>query len=524
MKNLITLFTLIFISLAAYAGDDDIMITRDGNFTKVKVVMINNESVTYVDLKNKKKGEQTVPTDFVYMIKKEKGSNIFFDSDGNQTTSPVQKLEDKTDIIYTNDGKIFNAYNLSVNRDDVKYQLKDKKKEPIQTMAKNNIFMISYADGTNTIITTYKPKHQAQLPAAPQQQFQPQVQQQPVVQPTTQIAQPPVEQAMAQKAQPAGNVQNHANEVQAQNTIHQAGGLSLEAANANSQRIAFYNSPKPTFDNLPKKKGVAKGVFCRLLISPNSVLENDEVSLSFVTGTINSTQGTFTKSLSYFNNAMSVVVYNKTQKTMYLDLFNTYIKRGTEAQPYYIPSTTSNYEGGTSGGAVNLGAFSSILNGVTVGGSTSKSSTKVTYAQRIIAIPPMSSRTLDPQVLIPDNYFEMITVTSDNRRYISNITTIDNLNTGDIASWNETNSPVNFAFYLTYAYDEALSATYGTQVNMYLGEMYGLKGGANIWIVTDPSKYITNWENTIYFMTNNIKSNKGFSLGSLGGMLGRSIK
>ena len=531
MKNLITLFTLIFMSLAVYAGDDDIMITRDGNFTKVKVVMINNESVTYVDLKNKKRGEQTVSTDFVYMIKKEKGNNIFFDSDGNQTTSPVQKLEDKANIIYTNDGKVFNAYNLSVNRDDVKYQLKDKKKEPVQTMAKSNIFMISYADGTNTVITTYKPKQQAQLPAAPQQQFQPQ--QQIPQQQTQQIPQQPqqsVGQSMLQKATPENNG-NNANAgaqnpptTQMQTIGQQSASLSLEAANANSQLISAYNYQKPSFDNMPKKKTAAKAAFCRLMVSPNSVLISDEVGIGLTTGYISRQDGDFYHALSIYNNALSVVIFNKTQKTMYLDLFNTYIKRGTEAQPYYTPSTTSNYEGGTSGGAVNLGAYSSILRGVTVGGSTSKSSTTVKYAQRVIAIPPMSSRTLDPQLLIIDNISDFIKVRAIGNSLVGSYTSLENLNMGDIANWNEQNSPARFAFYLTYAYDEALSATYSTQVDMYLAEIYGLKAGANSWTGTGPDKYITNWENSLFFVTTNERSSKGFSLGSLGGMLGRSIK
>ena len=45
MKNLLLLL-MIFISLDAFAGDDDILVTRDGSLTPVKIVKISTQDVT----------------------------------------------------------------------------------------------------------------------------------------------------------------------------------------------------------------------------------------------------------------------------------------------------------------------------------------------------------------------------------------------------------------------------------------------------------------------------------------------
>ena len=75
------------------AADDDVMITRDGSMMTMKVEKISSSQVTFTDLKHKKRGRLNAPADFVYMIMKEKGSNIFFDEEGNQTTSPAVKFD-----------------------------------------------------------------------------------------------------------------------------------------------------------------------------------------------------------------------------------------------------------------------------------------------------------------------------------------------------------------------------------------------------------------------------------------------
>jgi len=172
-KEKLFVVLLFLLGILPVVADDDVMITRDGSMTPVKIEQISNSQVTFIDLKHKKRGRLKAPTDFVYMIMKEKGNNIFFDEDGNQTTSPVIKFDKKDDVMFLNRGEMFVVYNVSVGKDEVKYQLKDKKKAPWETINKNMVFMIRNSDGTTTLYNdAYQEKQEKQKQQQLQQQQQ----------------------------------------------------------------------------------------------------------------------------------------------------------------------------------------------------------------------------------------------------------------------------------------------------------------------------------------------------------------
>lgn len=170
MKLKVLLITVFCLFMAGYVyADDDVMITRDGSMMNVKVEKISASQVIFIDLKHKKRGRLTAPSDFVYMIMKEKGNNIFFDEEGNQTTSPVVKFEKKDNIMFLNKGKMFVIYNISVGKDEIIYQLKDKKKAPLYKINKDEVFMILNSDGTTTLYNdSYQKRQKEKKVAAPQ--------------------------------------------------------------------------------------------------------------------------------------------------------------------------------------------------------------------------------------------------------------------------------------------------------------------------------------------------------------------
>lgn len=141
-------------------ADDDVMITRDGSMMTVKVEKISSSQVTFIDLKHKKRGRLNAPANFVYMIMKEKGNNIFFDEEGNQTTSPVVKFDKKDNVLFLNRGDMFVIYNVSIGKDEIVYQLKDKKKATQYKISKTEVFMIRNSDGTTTLYNDSYQKHQ----------------------------------------------------------------------------------------------------------------------------------------------------------------------------------------------------------------------------------------------------------------------------------------------------------------------------------------------------------------------------
>lgn len=138
-------------STTAIAGNDDVMITRDGSFINVKVLRISSSNVNFINLDKKRQGELKAPTDFVYMIMKEKGSNVLFDEEGNQMTSAHVKLDKKDNVLFLNNGKFFPVFNVEIGKNDISYKLKDSKKAPVEKVAKDEVFLLKNSDGTTTL-------------------------------------------------------------------------------------------------------------------------------------------------------------------------------------------------------------------------------------------------------------------------------------------------------------------------------------------------------------------------------------
>lgn len=160
LRKLFGVLVCILMSLPLFA-DDDIMITRDGSMTPVKIEKISTSQVSFIDLKHKKRGTLIAPSDYVYMIMKEKGNNIFFDENGNQTTSPAIKFDKDDNVMFLNRGEMFVVYEVSVGKEEVTYKLKDKKKAPVQRIKKSELFMIRNSDGTTSLYNDSY--HQKQL-------------------------------------------------------------------------------------------------------------------------------------------------------------------------------------------------------------------------------------------------------------------------------------------------------------------------------------------------------------------------
>ena len=165
VKKLLGVLVCMILTIPLQA-DDDVMITRDGVMTPVKIERITTTQVQYIDLKHKKSGSQTVSANFVYMIMKEKGNNIFFDEEGSQTTSPVVKFDKKDNVLFLNIGSMYVIYNMTISKDEIKYQLSDKKKDPFQTTKKSDVFMVRNSDGTTTLY--YQSPQERQQSTAPQ--------------------------------------------------------------------------------------------------------------------------------------------------------------------------------------------------------------------------------------------------------------------------------------------------------------------------------------------------------------------
>lgn len=95
-------------------------------------------------------------------------------------------------------------------------------------------------------------------------------------------------------------------------------------------------------------------------------------------------------------------IQNNTNKTMYVDLGESYVVKDGLAQRIYSNSVITDTKSNSDGSSVNLGAITGALgiggfvgnvaSGINVGGGTSKGKSVQTMEERYISIPPQSTR------------------------------------------------------------------------------------------------------------------------------------
>ena len=97
-----------------------------------------------------------------------------------------------------------------------------------------------------------------------------------------------------------------------------------------------------------------------------------------------------------------VMIINKTDSTMYIDMAESYYIGNGDAQRLYTNSVTTNFSSGSKGATVNLGSVTNALGvggvvgtlaqGVNVGGSNVSGLSTQVFEERYISIPPLSRK------------------------------------------------------------------------------------------------------------------------------------
>lgn len=301
------------------------------------------------------------------------------------------------------------------------------------------------------------------------------------------------------------------------------GTISEELKLANESFITQCNLITPVWKT-PQEMKKAKYIFNVLKIEEGSVFENDDVKQTISIGQIDWRKNHWGELVTadpkyekmvdmYHNYVLAVKIFNKTDKTMFIDLGSSFITRGDEAQPYYTPSATSTTHGASSGASVNMGAVAGALgvggslgtlaNGVNVGGGTSNSSTTIEYSQRVIAIPPKSAKSLEPQFLFVGGGKGMpqteVTDRSDKKNWMISVKSLyKNLQVGDIIHWKKEDESIKLSFHLSYAFDESCSLSNQLNVGFYTSETYGIrtkmKAMTTDYVIDD----LEGWQNVPY--------------------------
>ncbi len=273
--------------------------------------------------------------------------------------------------------------------------------------------------------------------------------------------------------------------------------LSPEAKAANDALIAKYNAPVELDITNKQKEKLGRKLFTASAIygfKNNSIITNDDIEIGFVTGSLE--QKKKTEPAKWIEGhgsnypALLLRVRNKTNRTLYIDLGNSFFISMGQAICYYVPSSTTTTHGASSGGSVNLGAVTGALgiggvagtlaNGINVGGGSTNSTTSTTYSQRVIAVPPMSSVNLSPQYLYGNEERTIIKGLCQGTYGIMYIAFPKDSEKGlmcfgDRYSYTDDNSPLQFSCVIAYSTDETCLSTKSITSSLYLRELIGTK-------------------------------------------------
>ena len=344
------------------------------------------------------------------------------------------------DTMVTQDGDVKTVYVVDIGGSAVFYKTENTDNAAIQSISKDQIFVLKHPDGTKYDLGN------APTPAT-----------QPSVSPQTPTPQLGDE-------------------------------VSEEARQRNKELIESINNYVPEYAR--KVGGECKRVFCVMGVTEGSCMVNDDVELSI---DIEGNEGVY-----YGDDLFILTVKNKTTNTIYVDLGNTFFISGENSQAYYVPSSTSTSSTTGSGVSVNAGAVAGALGvggtigklagGVNVGGGSSSSTVSVTYSQRVVAIPPMSSKKLDEQLL-----FSEIGIFCNGlaiQKWSKNSPRLPNFHfkskkkdpdfeNGHIHSYSESESPVRFSVLMTYSNTEDCSVTKKVTTTLYLRNIIGIHNGGS---------------------------------------------
>lgn len=279
------------------------------------------------------------------------------------------------DRVITKKGDVMEVYHVEVSDKYIFFNREESADSPIERLAKDSVLMVRRQDGS--IVNLSSANEETGVGGADAQAVAPEASQTEAV-----ILTPDM--------------------------------LDESARRVNTASIARMNASvtfEPGEPSDLKKK--ANYVWFRMGVKENSVLDDGIVSLEMRGGKFlkGSNGFVFAENIfsSYIYPALQVRILNKSDRTIYIDLAKCFFTRMGQSQCYYVPSATSVTSTSSSGVGVNMGAIAGALgvggvvgtlaNGVNVGGGSSKGSTTVTYAQRMLTVPPHATVNLDAQFL-----------------------------------------------------------------------------------------------------------------------------
>ena len=351
------------------------------------------------------------------------------------------------DRVITKEGDVMEVYRVDLGSTFIYYTLEDKDDAPLQKIAKADVLMIRKKDGTKIDVTAAAT---ATAPAPPAQ--------------TGLAAQPGIVTLKREELTAEGKAANDA---------------LIEKLNCHVELVLKESKQ----EDAGKKK--ANRGFAILGVKQNSVIANEDIEVGMTLGEMYQEKKVdvfyplkvyekFYVDCSYEPH-ICFSVKNKQNKTLYLDLGNTFYVSQGQPVCYYIPTASTTSSGSSGGGSLNLGAVAGALgvggavgtlaSGISVGGGSSKSTSTTTYSQRVIGIPPYATVQLSPKPLYPDKSYPVFNFSSDCEG--------GTMMVGDNYTYAEETSPLQMSLILAYSETENCERTKSAPINLYIRQLLG---------------------------------------------------
>lgn len=361
------------------------------------------------------------------------------------------------DKLITTDGEVITAYQVDVGGSSVYYKPTNAANAALQSISKDKILMIKKKDGS--VVKLYELENGSSS----------------------------VNQQQVSQDSENGT-----------KTVALA-ELSEELQASNRAKMVLVNQDVKAKINGKIKGKPAEQAYMFWGIKSNSVLENEDIEIITVTGDFFKRKSkdayTFTPYQYDYSPAIQFKIKNKSTRTIYLDLGNTFYTMLGQPVCYYVPTSTTTSSSSSSGGSVNLGAVAgavgiggtlgTLAGGVNVGGGTTSGTSSTTFSQRVIAIPPMSTKALEPQSMygLVEKYLgQGLRVSRYYHLYVyllginfSKDDAVGPMKEGDQYSYLPESSPMNFSFMLSYSLSENCQKEKSMTVHYYLKDLIGYR-------------------------------------------------
>ena len=245
------------------------------------------------------------------------------------------------DVLITTDGDVMTVYIDDIGSSTIYYKTTNSDAAQLQRIDKSKVYMVKKADGTKIDLSS---------------------------------ASTPTEKATT-TAQPM-NIE-----------------LSEAAKQRNKELIDALNKAASLPEHEKPKDKLAYSFYATIGVEDNSVMCNDDIEISFEA-----------RSDIYWGTGrngsanISFTIKNNTNKTIFIDLAETYFVSNGESSAYYIPTAYSSSTSKT--GDANAGTFAGAMG---IHDYQTNISTSTVYSQRIISIPPNSYKGLDERQLFMKN-------------------------------------------------------------------------------------------------------------------------